>query len=328
MQKKIVLDDIVNVRGNRTDGFINFGLKPDGSKFRIPVTIIEGEREGPTLLVDACTHGDEYEGAEAIIKLSKDLEAASFSGTFVGVPALNFEAFSFISRSSVTDDINLNRIFPGNSETYITQRLANIYMERVVKHVDFVITFHGGGDVLHLEPIIGYLPGDDALGRQAYEAAKAFNVKYTWRMQNLPFDGVTSMAYKNILGIPAILPEVGSHCSRLYDREKNVKLCYDGLLNVMRYLKMQEGEAPEQVEQMDVELHYLHASNGGIQRLCKKENEIVGEGAVLGEITDIFGNKIEELKAPYPGVVIGFWSVPVIRPGDWWFLYAKILDRQ
>jgi hypothetical protein len=28
----------------------------------------------------------------------------------------------------------------------------------------------------------------------------------------------------------------------------------------------------------------------------------------------VFGNVIEELKAPYDGVVIGFWSVPVIRP--------------
>jgi hypothetical protein len=40
----------------------------------------------------------------------------------------------------------------------------------------------------------------------------------------------------------------------------------------------------------------------------------------------VFGNVIEELKAPYDGVVIGFWSVPVIRPGDWWYLFAKILD--
>ncbi|HYE11163.1 MAG TPA: succinylglutamate desuccinylase/aspartoacylase family protein [Patescibacteria group bacterium] len=326
MKNKIVLDEIVSVRGNRTDGYINFGIKPDSSKFRIPITIIEGGKEGPTLLVDACTHGDEYEGAEAIIKLEKALETESFAGTFIGVPALNLEAFSFISRSSITDDINLNRIFPGNSETYITHRLANTYMERVVKNVDFVITFHGGGDVLHLEPIIGYLPGDDALSKKTYEMAKAFNVKYTWRMQNLPFNGVTSVTYKELLGIPAILPEVGSHCDRLQNRENNVGICYDGIINVMSHLKMMDEKMVETVEQMDVELHYLHAVNGGIQKLYKRENEIVEEGELLGEITDVFGNKIEELKAPYRGIVIGFWSISVIRPGDWWYLFAKILN--
>ncbi len=325
MGNKIILDDIVSVRGNRTDGYINFAIKPDSSKFRIPVIIIEGGKEGPTLLVDACTHGDEYEGAEAIIKLSKLLESESFAGTFVGVPALNYEAFSAISRSSVTDDVNLNRIFPGNSETYITHRLANTYIDRVVRNVDFVITFHGGGDVLHLEPIIGYMPGDDGLSRKTYEMARAFNAKYTWRMQNLPFDGVTAVTYKDMLGIPAILPEVGSHCDRLHNRQKNVDICFDGIVNVMNFLKMRERELQKPAEQMDIELHYLHASNGGIQKHYKKENEIVEEGELLGEITDVFGNKIEELRAPYRGVVLGFWSIPVIRPGDWWFLFAKIL---
>ena len=326
MKNKIVLDDIVSVRNNRTDGYINYGQKPDGSQFRIPVIIIEGNKEGPTLLVDACTHGDEYEGVEAIAQISKRLETENFCGTFVGVPALNFEAFSNISRSSITDGFNLNRIFPGNNETYITHRLAHKYMERVVKFVDCVITFHGGGDVLHLEPIVGYLPGDDAISRKTLELAKAFNQKFVWKMQNLPFEGVSAIEYKKILGIPTILPEVGSHCGRLYDRELNVKICHDGIVNVMIALTMVDEEAPVPVEKMNVELHYLHSCNGGIQKLFKHKGDIVEAGEILGEIYDVFGNKIEELKAPYQGVVIGFWSVPVIRPGDWWYLYAKILD--
>jgi predicted deacylase len=326
-KERIELDEIVYSEGRRTDGYINFGIKPDGSKFRIPITIIEGDGEGPTLLVDACTHGDEYEGAEAIIKLMKNLENGGFKGRFVGVPALNFEAFSNISRSSISDGFNLNRIFPGNSETYITHRLAYTYMKRVVPNVDFVITFHGGGDVLHLEPIIGYLPGDDEMTKQTHKIANAFGAKYTWRMQNLPFDGVTSIEYRKLLNVPSILPEVGSHCDRLHNRDNNVDICYDGIVNVMKCLKMIEGSAPEpRQDLMDVELHYLHAKNGGIQKLLKKENEIVEEGEILGEIYDVFGNKIEELKAPYRGVVIGFWSVPVIRPGDWWYLFAKILN--
>lgn len=326
MKDQIKLDEIVFENERRMDGYINFGIKPDNSKFRIPVTILKGGGEGPTLLVDACTHGDEYEGAEAIIKLVNKLYAGSFEGTLVAVPALNLEAFSNISRSSITDGLNLNRIFPGNGEQYITERLADIYLKRVVRNVDYVITFHGGGDVLHLEPIIGYLPGDDDVSKKTYEMARVFNGSYTWRMQNLPFTGVTSIIYKEMFGIPTILPEIGSHCDRLHNKDKNVDRCYDGMLNVMAYLNMIKDAGTEMKPAMDVELHYLHASNGGIQKQLKKENDIVEKGEVLAEIHDLFDNKIEELQAPYRGVVIGFWSIPVIRPGDWWYLFAKILD--
>jgi len=77
---------------------------------------------------------------------------------------------------------------------------------------------------------------------------------------------------------------------------------------------------------MDIELNYFHCYNGGMSTMVKRPNEIVEEGEVLYFMQDIFGNVIEELKAPYRGVVIGGWSVPMIRPGDWWSLYGKILD--
>ena len=322
---KIRLDQVVKQEGNRTNGFINFGQRADTSYYQIPVIIIEGGQPGPTLLVDACTHGDEHEGAEAILMLAKELEGQTFKGTFIGVPVLNVEAFSNISRASLSDGFNLNRIFPGNTETYSTHRLSAVYIERVVKHVDAVITFHGGGNVLHLEPLVGYLPPVDEVGEKCYEMAKAFNCRYTWRMQNLPFVGVSALSYKELYGIPTILPEVGSHCSRLHDHDKNVRICYDGIKNVMAFWGMIAETKKQTVDMMDIELHYLHSYNGGIQTLVKRENEIVEEGEVLAYMQDIFGNVIEELKAPYRGVVVGFWSVPLIRPGDWWSLFAKIL---
>jgi|LSQX01.2.fsa_nt_gb predicted deacylase len=325
---EIKLDRIEKKDHRRTNGFIEYGKRPDYTDFLLPVIIVKGTEPGPTLLVDACTHGDEYEGAEAILQLAKELETMDFCGTFVGVPALNIEAFAGISRASMTDGMNLNRVFPGNLDTYVTQRLAATYMERVVKNADYVITFHGGGDVLHLEPICGYLPPDDDVSQKAYQMAKAFNIRYTWRMQNLPFTGVSALEYKKAYNIPTILPEVGSHCGRLHDREKNVAICYRGIKNVMSHLDMLKDWWEEPVKAMDTELHYIHAWNGGIQKLCRRENEIVEEGETLAVMYDLFGNQIEELKAPYRGVVIGFWSVPVIRPGDWWLLFAKILDEE
>ena len=332
MKQQIVLDEIVNKRGRRVDGFINYGQKPDMSHYQIPVIIVEGGHPGKTLLIDAAMHGDETEGSEAIIKLAAELENMEFNGTFVGVPALNMEAFACISRATLTDGFNLNRIFPGTKDKYITHYLAAEYMERVVSHVDAVINMHGGGDVLHLEPLAAYVPSegeDDEVSRISQGMAEAFNVKYLWCQQNLPFDGITSLEYKKAFGIPTIIPEVGSQCSRFVNRERDVDICYRGMKNVMAYFGMIPPTGDKPVEhKIHIELNYLHARNGGIQKLCKRENEIVEEGQTLGVIHDMFGNQVEELKAPFPGVVIGYWSVPVIRPGDWWSLYGRILKKE
>lgn len=331
MKSEIKLDAVVNQRGRRTDGFINYGQKPDCSNYQIPLIVIEGTRPGKTLLVDGAMHGDETEGSEAIIKIAAELENSDFAGTFVGVPALNMEAFAVISRTTLTDGFNLNRVFPGTKDKYITHFLAAEYMDRVVSHVDAVINFHGGGDVLHLEPLSAYLPSegpDDTVAQISREMADAFNVKYLWCQQNLPFDGITSLEYKRAFNIPTIIPEVGSQCSGFFNRDRDIDICYGGIKNVMAYFEMIPPTGDKPVEnKMHIELNYLHARNGGLQKLCKRENELVQEGEVLCVIDDIFGNRVEELKAPFPGVVIGYWSVPVIRPGDWWSLYGRILEQ-
>lgn len=324
MSKTVELDEVTRQKGSKQEGYLHIARYPNGSWASIPVITIQGEKEGPVLLVDACTHGDEYEGAEAIIKIANSLDPKSLAGTFVGVPALNFDAFSFISRISTVDKINLNRIFPGNPDTFITQRIANCYMERLVKKADYIISFHGGGTVLHLEPLVGYQPPDDEIGERTFQLAKAFGTKVTWRMQNLPFAGVSAVEAKK-LGIPAILPEIGSHCGRLYDRQKNVDLCADGIVNVMKEVGLLTGEVKPVPDQIDIELQYFHTRHGGIHKLMKKPLEMVKRGETLAEITDVFGHPVDEVIAPYDGVVIGFWSVPVILPGEWSYMFGKIL---
>jgi len=190
--KEIILDKVIRQVDSRTDGVIRYGQKADGSHYEIPVIIIKGNKPGTTLLVDGATHGDEYEGPEAMLRVAKEYEKGNFAGTLVCVPALNMEAFVNYSRATLSDHFNLNRIFPGNTKTYISHRLAAVYTERVLKNIDALITFHGGGQVLHLEPLCGYMP-DGKAGETSKAMAEAFNYKYIWRCTDLPFSGMTSI---------------------------------------------------------------------------------------------------------------------------------------
>ncbi len=331
MDNMIMLDEVIYQDGALMKGYLNVGKKPGGDCVRIPV-ITMGGGDGPVLLVDACNHGDEYEGTEAILAVVEFLQNMRFTGTFIGVPALNLEAFSVGDRVSPFDYVNLNRVYPGNPESFISQRVAYTYMDRLVKIADYLISLHGGGTALHLHPIVGYLPGEDDVSRKSCEMARTFGTELLWKMQNLPFDGVSTIEAAK-LGIPGIIPEVGSHCGRLYDRQKNVGIVYQGILNVMDLL----GMLPEQPagaavkgtkppEQVTLEMHYLHTPTGGIHQPLKGPKERVQKNELLARITDVFGEEIVGIRAPFDGVVIGFYSVPVINPGDWSYMIGKILS--
>ncbi|MFH2130856.1 MAG: hypothetical protein ABIK68_10845, partial [bacterium] len=67
------LQALIGERSVKKHGFIDIAQKVDGSMVKIPYFIICGQEAGPTLLVDACNHGDEYEGSEGIIKVLNEL---------------------------------------------------------------------------------------------------------------------------------------------------------------------------------------------------------------------------------------------------------------
>lgn len=323
---KFAFDQVLKESGNRTDGFINIAQKADMSWFQIPMIVLEGNHPGPTLLIDAATHGDEQEGTEAIIQIAKELEHGDFAGTVVCIPVINVESFTFISRTSISDGMNLNRVYPGDPAKGFTERLAHTYVERVMKNADYAITFHGGGNVLHLEPIVAHTGGDSALAKATQGMGEAFNFKYQWRGGDAPFGGHSAPTFFK-LGVPHICVECGSQCGRLYDREKNIQRDVQGVRNVMGYLKMTAPVAYEPVDKVYVRLRYLYCTNGGIHKIVKKQNEFVKKGETLNIITDMFGNVVEEVKAPFDGIVNGFWSVPVIHPCDWSSLFMEILDQ-
>lgn len=322
-KKEIKLDRVVFEKGNRKEGFIDIAQAASGDKIVIPVIEIKGKEEGPLFLCDSMIHGDEYEGSEAILQVAEYLEKTEFKGTFVGIPALNVQAYCANTRSSPTDQLNMNRIFPG-AQKYITQRIAAKYFDDVMKKADFIISFHGGGNVLHLDPLCGYFPPIDEVGKKTFEMAKAFGVKYTWRMQNIPFEGASTLEAVR-LGIPTLTPEIGSHCGRLHDWKENVELCRKGIINVMKFTGMLSGEIPKLDDQIDIQLQYIHTNDGGRHELLKDRGEYFKEGETLARIKDIFGKVVSEVKAPNDGVVLGFYSVPVINPGDWSYLIGKIL---
>ncbi|OJI92401.1 hypothetical protein LY10_03105 [Planktotalea frisia] len=104
-----------------------------------PVPIISFKNgDGPVALMIAGTHGDEFEGPSALMRLVDDLSLKDISGQIIIVPALNATAVRASERCSPLDGVNLNRAFPGDPLGSISEQIA--YYTAATPKPEF---FHG-----------------------------------------------------------------------------------------------------------------------------------------------------------------------------------------
>ncbi|MEM1401107.1 MAG: succinylglutamate desuccinylase/aspartoacylase family protein, partial [Pseudomonadota bacterium] len=75
-----------------------------------PVPIISLKNgSGPSVLMTGGTHGDEFEGPSALMRLVASLKPDEMTGQVIILPALNAPAVRSASRVSPLDGANLNR---------------------------------------------------------------------------------------------------------------------------------------------------------------------------------------------------------------------------
>ena len=81
---------------------------------KIPLTVINGVEDGPTLLITAGIHGGEYPGIAAAIELGRDIEPEHVHGCLILLHPVNIQGFWARREFIVPEDgKNLNRVFPG-----------------------------------------------------------------------------------------------------------------------------------------------------------------------------------------------------------------------
>lgn len=316
-------------KGTKQYGYVRVAHRPNGAWITLPIMIAVGEKDGPTVLATGCNHGDEYEGPEAIAAAFHQLDTATMAGSFVGVPAVNSEAFAEGKRYNTIDFVpaDMNRIYPGSPKGPFTHYLTHFYVENVMKHMDAVITIHGGGNCEYLVPLVLYTGEDTPLGRTTKEMAEAFGFKVLWKNDRYdPKSGIED-EYAYSLGIPAITPEVGGQSARHGGtREENVKNTTQGIVNVLTYFKVLPGAVPKNEGVRYFDFDYIFARHGGVIKPQKTELDAVKEGEVMARIYDIFGNEIDNVTAPYDAFVLGYWSYSICQPRDWLYIIGREVD--
>jgi N-alpha-acetyl-L-2,4-diaminobutyrate deacetylase len=117
----------------------------------LPIAVV-GQGRGPTALVMAGNHGDEYPGQVAILRLMRELQPDQVKGRVILIPALNLPAAKAATRLSPLDGRNLNRSFPGKADGTVTEMIAHYLTTVLFPLADIVIDIHTGGRSVDFVP--------------------------------------------------------------------------------------------------------------------------------------------------------------------------------
>jgi predicted deacylase len=178
----------------------------------VPITVI-GNAEGPTVLMLAGVHGDEYEGQIALDRLARDLDPPDLRGRLIILAAANAPAAEAGLRTSPIDEGNLNRAFPGDARGTPTQMIAHYIEDVLLPRCDYLIDLHSGGTSLYYPPTLlrgtGHTP-EEACKLMLLE--EAFDLPYAWEFTSgggPNSTARTAMGAANRNSVVSVMAELG-----------------------------------------------------------------------------------------------------------------------
>ncbi|HEU0172665.1 MAG TPA: M14 family metallopeptidase [Blastocatellia bacterium] len=305
--------------GEKASGMIQIPAGKDEAT-TIPISVVHGERPGPTLALIAGNHGYEYTPIVALQRLLPRLDPKQLSGSLILIHVANMP--SFLKRTiyySPVDGKNLNRVYPGKADGSVSERIAYQITREVIERADYVLDIHCGDGNESLRP---YSYWDvNAGGKEVVEKSKqlalAFGLDRIVMDTERPTDPSQSIYCSTTAttrGKPAITIESGGMGAT--DNE-SVERIERGVMSVMRHLKIIEGQ-PQMVEHpmfIDRSAVLRSDETGIFYPLVEKGHTVVKE-ALMGYVTDFFGKQVFELRAPFAGEVLYILGTPPVSKGE------------
>lgn len=280
---------------------------PTGSSLSLPLSVVHGAADGPTVWLSGAIHGDELNGVEIIRQVLDQLRPRSLAGTVIAAPVVN--VFGFINESRyLPDRRDLNRSFPGSPRGSLAGRLAHLFMKQVVERCDYGMDLHSGSDHRTNLPQIRCDTNDPAVMALAESFAAPVTVHASTRDGSLREECTER-------GIPMLVFE-GGQAHRFDDAAITAGVA--GVLRVLTSLGLRAGPAPEAEHPTLVvrRTHWVRSRRGGLFRLNAQLGARVPAGAELGIVADAHGRTHGAVRAPFDGVVIGLNHNPLVSAGD------------
>jgi predicted deacylase len=257
------------------------------------------------------------------------------SGTVVGIPIMGPLAFLSRSRAGILDyeHFNLNRLWPGDPNAFLTQRIAHAVFESAVSKADYLLDYHEGGVALLARYLL--LGGSEStiakVGARQIEMARWFGMGIPFAYRVTSDENVRVGKLGNLteaagqIGIPAISVELGG--GGMY-RPDLLEVAIKGTERVLQGAGILPGGLPQlDPDQIMVrETTWLRPRRGGF--LVPTPQAILGSqiaaSTKLASVVDPFGDIVDDLVAPHDAIVLDVRLQASVYPGDWSYHLAKL----
>jgi predicted deacylase len=228
---------------------------------------------------------------------------------------------SFLGRTiyySPVDGKNLNRVFPGRADGTQSERIAHALTTEVIERADYLADLHCGDGNEALRPYSYWtVSGDERVDAASKAMVLAFGLDHIVIDTERPRDPRASLYIATtaaLRGKPAISTETGMLGG---SDEASVELALRGCWNLLRHLELAEGEpAPSPAVVWLDRYEVVRSPVTGMFRPAVREGYAVANGALLGTLTDLFGEPLGEVRAPLAGVVNYVIATPPISAGE------------
>ncbi|MDZ7701178.1 MAG: succinylglutamate desuccinylase/aspartoacylase family protein [Halobacteriales archaeon] len=281
-----------------------------GDPVELPVTVINGEADGPRVFMTAAVHGDELNGVKVLQEVAARYSASDIHGTLVLLHVVNVPGYQAQTRYLPIYDQDLNRSFPGGERSNTAERMAHQVYSRFIAQCDLGIDFHTSTrnrtTMFHVRADLE----DEAVA----ELAEAFGANVVLSGEG-DAGSVRTVATRD--GIPTITVEMGKA------HRFQPALIERGLAGVESLLAgagaYPDGEVVEpawrKVIGPNEEKRWLRADTGGLVEMQWGPDPLVHEGDAICTITDHFKRTERVVEAPFTGLIVGVLENPVALPG-------------
>ncbi len=301
----------------------------------LPLHVVTGRKDGPTLGITATIHGDETVPPIMLRRLFEELDLSQLAGRLCAIPVCNPLAMSAFGRQTPEQHgkTDLHEVFPGSAKGNLTQMMAAVIASNLIDHVDVLIDYHCGGAGGRLQERIDFHRGAaDDIKARSLELGRKFGTVFAHE-NNL---AGTAVGYANSLGKPAFNAETAGVYLHPGDADGYIEAGVRGFQNVMKALGMLPGPVealPRQLRftpQNRIEVNPVHG--GYLESFFQRPDELgtrIAQGTTLGRMIDMYTLEVvEELVAPVDGYLFFSRYSGVVDAGTKAFALAEEAGSQ
>ena len=299
--------------GQKTYGSFEIGETHGRFSAHIPLHIVNGAQDGPTLVVQAGASGLEIEPSLILPHVVKELDPARIKGALILAPLMNTSGFEFAQIKSVWDDKHLNHLGSGRADGTISEQLVHAWYQAAIADADAFIDIRTGSQW-------SYHHFAGVYGAGAIEESKALAIALGLPHVMLDRSNDGSMANEAADdGIVAVTAYIGGGPGLRDYREQDLGRMRNAVLNAMRHLSMLEGALESDVDKVTVIKRHTAISQSGERGFVLMNKHLRGTqveaGDVLGIVRHPFsGETVQEIRAPRAGIVVhggASWPMPL-----------------